>query len=107
MKSQKLTVISGTILEEESVLTLAELCIHCHTPAETMIKLVDHGIISPCESESRERVISTWHFQSNDLVRADKALRLKEDLGINLAGVALVLDLMDELTDLRVQLRDL
>ena len=105
MKSQKVTVITGTILEEESTLTLADLCLHCHTPAEIMIKLIDHGIISPCESETSGRTVRQWHFQSNDLIRADKALRLKKDLGINLAGAALVLDLMDELTELRVQLR--
>ena len=107
MKSQKLTVITGSILEEESTLTLAEICINCHSPAETIIKLVDHGIISPCENETRTKNVSQWQFQRNDLVRADKALRLKKDLGINLAGIALVLELMDELTDLRNQLRNL
>jgi chaperone modulatory protein CbpM len=107
MKTQKLTVISGSILEEEPTLTLAELCINCQSPAETIIKLVDHGIISPCEIESRAKSVHQWQFQRNDLVRADKALRLKKDLGINLAGIALVLDLMDELNDLRNQLRNL
>ena len=103
MNTQKLTIFSGNILEEESTLTLVELCISCHRPAETIIKLVSHGIISPCDSE---KTASQWSFQRNALIRADKALRLQQDLGINLAGVALVLDLMDELTDLRIQLRN-
>ena len=106
MKTQKLTILSGSILEEESTLTLAELCIGCHRPAETMIKLVSHGIISPCENENSEEIVSQWSFQRNALIRADKALRLQQDLGINLAGVALVLDLMDELADLRIQIRN-
>ena len=107
MKTQKITVISGSILEEEPTLTLAELCINCQSPAETILKLVDHGIITPYEIESRAKSVHHWQFQRNDLVRADKALRLKKDLGINLAGVALVLELMDELNELRNQLNNL
>ena len=107
MKSQTLTVITGRILDEEPTLTLAELCINCQSPAETILKLVDYGIITPCEIESRPKSAQQWQFQRNDLVRADKALRLKKDLGINLAGVALVLELMDELNELRNQLNNL
>jgi chaperone modulatory protein CbpM len=107
MKTQTLTVITGRILEEEPSLTLAELCINCNTPAETILKLVDHGIISPCDEQTTTKTVSQWQFQRNDLVRADKALRLKKDLGINLAGVALALELMDELTELRSQLSNL
>ena len=107
MKSQTLTVITGRILDEEPTLTLAELCINCQSPAETILKLVDYGIITPCEIESRAKSVQQWQFQRNDLVRADKALRLKKDLGINLAGVALVLELMDELNELRNQLNNL
>ena len=37
--------------------------------------------------------------------RAKVALRLQHDLGINLAGAALALHLMDEMEALRAQLR--
>jgi chaperone modulatory protein CbpM len=104
MNVQKLTIVSGSILEEESTLTLAELCINCHTPAETIIKLVNQGIISPCGVEGSGDAAHEWQFQGNDLIRADKALRLRRDLGVNLAGVALVLDLMDEINILRNKL---
>ena len=40
---------------------------------------------------------SQWYFNAEDLVKAHQAQRLMSDLGINLAGVALVLDLLAEL----------
>jgi chaperone modulatory protein CbpM len=39
------------------------------------------------------------------VVRVRSALRLQRDLGVNLAGIALALDLMEELEDLRSQLK--
>jgi len=93
--------VSGYILEEESSLTLAELCVTCHAPAELIIRMIDHGVISPSEGNSSRQ----WRFHSSTLVRADKALRLKRDLGLNLAGAALALELLDEIDELRQQLR--
>jgi len=101
MNSKKVSIVSGYILEEESALTLAELCRTCQTPAETIIRMVDHGVIIPLEGNSSRR----WRFHRSSLVRADKALRLKRDLGINLAGAALALELLDEIDSLRKQLR--
>ena len=47
--------------------------------------------------------ISTEWFTGNQVRRASIALRLQRDLGVNLAGVALALDLLDELNGLRVR----
>jgi chaperone modulatory protein CbpM len=38
-------------------------------------------------------------------VRVRSALRLQRDLGVNLAGIALALDLMEELESLRAELK--
>jgi len=38
-------------------------------------------------------------------LRVRSALRLQHDLGVNLAGIALALDLMEELENLRAQLK--
>ncbi len=100
MNTKKVNIVSGYILEEESALTLAELCWTCQAPAETMIRLIDHGVIMPLEGNNSRQ----WRFHRSSLVRADKALRLKRDLGVNLAGTALALELLDEIDDLRKQL---
>ncbi len=100
MNAKKVSILSGYILEEESALTLAELCWKCHAPAETIISMVDHGVIAPIEGSSSRQ----WRFHRSALIRADKALRLKQDLGVNLAGTALALELLDEIEIMKQQL---
>jgi len=93
-------ILTGYILEELPRLSLVELCEHCQTQEKAIIKLVDHGIISPCKGQT----VSQWRFESHSLMRANRALRLQHDLGINLAGIALVLELMDEIETLKTAL---
>lgn len=95
----KTTVITGTILEEEVVLTLAELCRASRLSAERVIDLVQEGIVDPC-GESPEN----WRFTGVSLRRIRCAKRLKDDLGVNTPGVALALDLLDELEQMRARL---
>ncbi len=100
MNTKTVTILSGHILEEASQLTLAELCDSCQIPAEHMIKLVEHGIISPCKGHD----VRQWRFQGDSLLRVHKALSLQQDLGVNLAGTALALELLDEINTLRTAL---
>ena len=103
MNAKKISIVSGYILEEESALTLAELCWTCQAPAETIIRLIEHGVISPSEGSTSRQ----WRFHRSTLIRADKALRLKRDLGVNLAGTALALELLDEIAVLRQKLNQM
>lgn len=100
MKNAMTHVLTGNILEEETTVSLAEICINTHIPAEEVIRLIDYGIITPCRGGSARQ----WRFERSSLVRADKALRLRRDLGVNLAGAALALDLLDEMEQIRSQL---
>ncbi len=45
-----------------------------------------------------------WHFTGISLQRARAATRLQNDPNINLAGIALALDLMDEIQTLHERL---
>jgi chaperone modulatory protein CbpM len=45
-----------------------------------------------------------WRFSGTSLLKARAAMRLQHDLEINLAGVALALDLIDEIEALRMRL---
>ena len=65
-----------------------------------MISLVEESIIEPQGDDMR-----LWRFSGASLVRARSALRLQHDLGVNLAGIALALDLMEELESLRAQMK--
>jgi chaperone modulatory protein CbpM len=62
--------------------------------------LVQEGILDP----RRDRP-GHWRFSAASLQRARTAIRLQRDLDINLAGVALALQLLDEIDSLRARLR--
>jgi len=95
--------ISGSILEEEPTINLAQLCQYCQTHAEFVIRLVDQGVIVPIEGESTRY----WRFHQSAQIRTHKALRLRRDLGINLSGIALSLELLDEIDSLKKELNQL
>lgn len=91
--------LTGILLDEQTELTLTELCRACSRPAEWVIELVEEGVLEPAGREQ-----SHWRFHATSLQRARAATRLQQDLGINLAGVALALDLLDEIETLRARL---
>ena len=103
MNTKVTTIVVGSILEEGPTLNLAELCQYCQTPAEFIISLVDQGVIAPVEGSSTRK----WQFHQSALIRTDKALRLRQDLGINLSGIALSLELLDEIDNLKRELNEL
>ncbi|MEX0301860.1 MAG: chaperone modulator CbpM [Leisingera sp.] len=72
-------------------LSLEELCRFCQAERNWVIELVELGVLEP-EGGS----IQNWQFHSVSIARAKKARRLNRDLGVNAAGVALVLDLLAE-----------
>jgi len=47
---------------------------------------------------------SHWCFNGISIRRVQTAKRLQHDLGINLAGVALAIELLDEIESLRTRL---
>jgi chaperone modulatory protein CbpM len=52
-------------------------------------------------------MVAQWRFSGSSLRRARLALRLSQDLEVNAPGVALALDLMDEIEELRARLHRL
>ena len=102
MAQQKPDLLTGVILEDEVRLTLRELCDTCTVHAGFVIDLVNEGVIEPSGIEK-----SHWYFTGFSLRRIQTAKRLQQDLDINLAGIALALDLIDEIEQLQTQLNRL
>lgn len=90
------------VLDEEFHLTLGDLCRACHLPAEQILALVEEGILEPQGTDP-----SRWRFQGVSVRRVRCAYRLTHDLGINLAGAALAVELLEEIRTLRARLRRL
>lgn len=84
---------------EESWLTLDELCESCNLSSDIINQLIAYEIIHPQQLQGQQI------FSINDLQRVKTALRLQRDLEVNIAGVALALDLLNELEELRAQMK--
>ena len=97
MAKQASQAISGEIVEH---ITLSQLCRSCGVHADWIIELVEEGILEP------EGVgVSKWKFSQVTIGRVRKAWRLQSELGVNLAGVGLALELLEERERLQSRLQ--
>jgi len=96
---ERLGLLSGDILEDNQDLSLAELSRACQLSAERIIEFVEEGVIEPRGRDPRQ-----WRFRGVSVHRVRCAVRLKEDLGVNTAGAALAIELLEELHRLRMRL---
>jgi chaperone modulatory protein CbpM len=92
--------LPGVIFEEYALLSVDELSRLCAVDKTYIVELVEEGVLSLVEVSASE-----WRFAGSALRRARTALRLQRDLEINLPGVALALELMEQLEVLRRELK--
>jgi chaperone modulatory protein CbpM len=88
--------VSAVLLDESVDVSLDELCSLCRVSEELVVEIVAEGIVEPRGTERGQ-----WRFSGVAMVRVQRVARLQQDLGINLPGAALALDLLDELERLR------
>ena len=88
-------VLVGQVLEDSYMVTLDELCRSCRVETETVTLLVAEGILEP-----RGADIEHWRFSVGSLRRVKTVIHLQRDLGVNLAGAALALELLDQIAQL-------
>ena len=102
MNNEQPNPLCGEVLEEETPMSLAQLCRACGLSEDEVVKLVDEGVI---EAEGRQR--ASWRFRAVSLRRVRITCNLKRQLGVNTPGAALALDLLEEVEELRARLRQL
>lgn len=100
MNQTNMTYIQGLVVEETVQLTLVELCQACSAEEGHVLAWVFEGALEPVGKSPQD-----WRFSGESLRRARLALRLSRDLELNPAGVALALDLLDEIDALRARLQ--
>ena len=88
------------LIDDQTTFTLVELCRSCAVEAELIEALVEQGILEPTGRRG-----SHWCFPASSLRRTRITLHLKRDLGVNLAGAALALELLERIEALEGQLR--
>jgi chaperone modulatory protein CbpM len=89
--------------QTDPMLTLGDLCRACAVQTEFVLALLEEGVAQPAEGQQP----ATWRFSEVQVQRVTVAWRLQRDLGVNPAGAALALQLLDEMETLRAQLANL
>ena len=87
---------------KSSYFSFQELCNITALPSQTIIEIVDQGIVQPEGSDPQ-----TWMFNSQMVSVTKKACRLHDDLEIDWSGIALAISLLEELEELRYENRQL
>lgn len=100
MKATQSAALECRVVEDEVQLTLMELCQASGAPRERIMTWVSEGMLEPLGDRPPE-----WRFTGVSLRRTRLASRLEHDLELNPPGVALALDLMEEILALKAELR--
>lgn len=91
---------SGSSPELPTELSLLEVSRSCAVQLEFIIELIEEGVVVPSAGQTPE----SWRLSGAQLRHVTVAWRLQRDLGVNLAGAALALQLLDEVETLRAQI---
>ena len=82
------------VLDEQLLLSTMELARACDADEEWVRELAAQGVIAPVGREAT-------YYSALTVVRLRKARRLERDFDLNASGLALVLELLDEIERLR------
>lgn len=76
------------------VISIAAKLLQCHP--QTLRLYEREGLLEPARSPQNIRL-----FSEADLERVRQIQRLTQDMGVNIAGVDIILDLLDQIRDLQ------
>ncbi len=93
--SKEIVLIEGN---DTVFLSLHEVTYSFGVSLETIIEMMDEGIITAIKNEQQQLL-----FDTKALRNIRRVLKLNRDLGINLAGAALALELLEEIEYLRTR----
>ena len=83
------------VFRSRDFLTLDALARRANMHPDVIERYVELGLIHPCKGEDG------LVFEPSTVVRLGTVNRLRQTLGINLAGIAVVLDLIDQICALQ------
>ena len=87
------------IIDEHCIFDLAQFAQVCGQSPEWILQLIEYDILPVSEATQ------SYRFLGEDVIRARRAYRLQRDFDASLSAVAVMLDLIDEVQQLRRQIR--
>lgn len=94
-------VLRAQVLDDDDWLRLDEICGRLQVERQWIVEMVELGALDPRGGLEP----SAWVFPRRQLPRVLAMTRLVTDLGVNLAGAAIIVDLVEERRRLLAQLR--
>ena len=94
--------MNGQMLTDSDWIAVAEICRVCRIDARAVHELAELGLVSPRGSEP-----DAWEFPATVLPRLRVVGRLMRDLGVNVSGAALAVELIESQRSLERQVRRL
>jgi len=89
----------GNLVTDAPDISIDELCEVCRLSVEAVEAFVEEGIVDPGGADR-----SRWRFSYSSVIKVRRAKRLESHLGLNPAGVALALELLDQIDGLERRL---
>lgn len=100
--SDKVEMREVRVLGDADWIAAAELCRLCRLDLAAVIELAELGLVSPRGYSPQE-----WQLPAAAVPRLAMAGRLMRDLGINVSGAVLAVELLEVQRDLERQIRRL
>lgn len=97
MKEDNLFI--GVMIEESETISSIEVCAKYHIPKELLAEMMEHGLFS-----NQSAQIEQLTLNQKELRRIESAFRLHRDLGINLPGVVLAIELLEQIEQMEEEL---
>lgn len=85
-----------TVIDESSQYSMEELCELCRIHDDLVHEMINEGLLTPSGDSPKN-----WIFGGDSIQKAQVAIRLKNDLGVNIPGAALAIELMAQLRELK------
>jgi chaperone modulatory protein CbpM len=100
--SEMTHLLNGELIGEGEWITVTEICRLCRIDATAVEELAELGLLVP-----RGSVAGEWEFPAAALPRLRIVGRLMRDLGVNVSGAALAVELLEAQRELERQIRRL
>jgi chaperone modulatory protein CbpM len=94
--------IEAQVLAEGEWLSVTQVCRASQIDVAVVIELAELGLVRPRGEAPQE-----WQVSSRELARLRTAARLIRDLGVNVSGAALAVELLEARRELEARLRAL
>lgn len=95
------TIFEAQLLDQADPLRVDEFCARVCIEQQWVVELVELGALEPRGGAEPD----AWAFAPTDVPRVRAIVRLVDDLGVNLPGAALILELAEERRRLLARLR--